>query len=71
MFPWFSSKHLVKFLASISQFLGAFHSFAGAAWAATGAAASGRGADAELPPPKKPPIAWPIEEPTATPLVGC
>ena len=25
-------------------------------------------AEVELPPPKKPPMAWPIEEPTATPL---
>lgn len=32
------------------------------AWDSTGAAG------AEEPPPKKPPMAWPIEEPTATPL---
>jgi len=26
-------------------------------------------AGAEEPPPKKPPMAWPIDEPTATPLL--
>jgi hypothetical protein len=28
-------------------------------------------AGAELPPPNQPPTAWPMEDPTATPLGGC
>ena len=39
-----------------------------ACWAATGAWAAGRGSAGVEPPEKKPPIAWPMEDPIATPL---
>lgn len=64
MFPWCSSMQFVKLLVAREQ-LGPHWSFwgccvaCGEAWA---------GASAEPPPPNMPPIAWPIEEPTATPL---
>lgn len=64
MLPWCSSMQLVKLLVAREQ-LGPHWSFWdccvawGEAWA---------GASAEPPPLNMPPIAWPMEEPTATPL---
>lgn len=58
--------HWVKLLVASEQLLPHDEFWAAAAWAWTGAAASGA---AEEPPPENmPPMAWPMEEPMATPL---
>lgn len=64
--PSFWSMHCLKLLMSFSHTLGAWYSDEAAAdcW---GAASAG----ADEPPPKKPPMAWPMLEPTATPLCLC
>lgn len=55
----------MKVWAAPAQLLFCAHEFSAgaAAWTCWGA-----GAGSEEPPPKKPPMAWPMEEPTATPL---
>lgn len=68
--PWFSSMHLRKLLTSVPH--APVDCICVALWCcweksvAWGDAAAG--SDEEPPPLKKPPTAWPIEEPTATPL---
>lgn len=62
MLPLLSSMHFVKFWAAPAQLLYDC-SWGAAAWAWTGA-----GAGSEEPPEKRPPMAWPTEEPMATPL---
>lgn len=65
MLPWCSSMQFVKLLVAREQ-LGPHWSFWGCC-AACGEAWAG--ASAELPPLNRPPMACPIEEPTATPLL--
>ncbi|KAL4786475.1 hypothetical protein BJX76DRAFT_321489 [Aspergillus varians] len=75
MLPWLSSMHLRKFWTSCSQ-AGLPQELSVALlwykplsmdWAGAGAACWAS-AGALEPPEKKPPMAWPMEEPTATPL---
>lgn len=66
MLPPCSSMHLVKFCVAAWQLLP--HSCC-CCWACAWTGCWGAGS-AEEPPPKKPPMAWPTEEPMATPLEG-
>lgn len=75
MLPWFSSMQERKLRTSVSQ-AGFSHEVLAAllwyrplsmAWPWAGAW-DWASAGALEPPPKKPPIAWPMEDPTATPL---
>jgi hypothetical protein len=68
--PWFWSMQLLKLVTSCAQTPGAWYwefmvvwpfSFWARGWSAGAAAAL-------EPPPNQPPTAWPMEEPTATPL---
>ncbi|RAK76690.1 uncharacterized protein BO72DRAFT_126404 [Aspergillus fijiensis CBS 313.89] len=78
MLPWFSSMQRRKFCTSVAQAgfsqellvaLPAQRALSMAWGAAGGAAASAASAGALEPPPlKNPPMAWPMEDPTATPL---
>ena len=60
--------HWVKLLVASAQLLPQLEFWAAAAWAWTGAAAACSGAAEEPPPENMPPMAWPMEEPMATPL---
>lgn len=64
MLPLLSSMHLVKFSAAPAQLV-LYWFWLLAMLACWGAASAGA-----LEPPKSPPRAWPIVEPTATPLWG-
>jgi hypothetical protein len=59
--------HWVKFWVAAWQLL-LPHDCCWVDWDWTAAAWGEASAGAEEPPPKKPPMAWPMEEPTATPL---
>lgn len=63
MFPWCSSMQFVKLLVAREQ-LGPHWSF----WGCCAACGEAWAGSEEPPPPNMPPIAWPMEEPTATPL---
>ena len=71
MFPLFWSRQFAKPLAAGSQFSWAQLLFwyppSWVCWLAT--ALSCASAGVLLPPPNRPPTAWPMEEPTATPLL--
>jgi streptolysin S family bacteriocin protoxin len=69
--PWFSSMHLRKLLTSVAHAPDdcCICAVAWCCWAKSvfwGAASAG----ADEPPLNQPPTAWPMEEPTATPLRG-
>lgn len=63
MFPWCSSMQFVKLLVAREQ-LGPHWSF----WGCCAACGEAWAGSEEPPPPNMPPIAWPMDEPTATPL---
>lgn len=69
MLPWCSSMHLVKDWVAPAQLLPQVLLFSveeGAAGATAWGLASAT--EEEPPPEKRPPMAWPMEEPIATPL---
>lgn len=68
MLPPCSSMHVVNDLVASAQLLPQELFCVWAAGAAAAALCWTGSAGAEEPPPKKPPMAWPMEEPTATPL---
>lgn len=67
MLPPCSSMHLVNCCVAPWQLLPQLWLAMGAVWPAACTCCSAGAAGAE-PPPKKPPMAWPMELPTATPL---